>query len=283
MLAFCYEYLGGNVNILLCGDVVGRSGRDAIAKYIPMLKSKLSLDFILVNVDNAAHGFGVTKEMAINFFDLGIDVLTGGNHIFDQKEAIALLAKEKRLLRPANLSDKINGSGICETVTKRGKKIITIHLIGQKSMPLIGENPFEYAEKILKKYKLKENADAIIIDFHADVTSEKNALGQFLDGKVSAIVGTHTHIPTSDGRILTNGTAYQTDIGMCGDYNSVIGMIKGALIDKFIKGYVNAKFSPASGEATLSGLFVQTDDTTGLAISAKAIKIGGELLPTLSL
>jgi metallophosphoesterase (TIGR00282 family) len=264
------------MKFLICGDIVGRSGREAIFRYLPILKRNLSIDFIILNVDNATHGFGVNSEMARQFLEIGADVLTGGNHLFDQKETVGFLEKEKRLLRPANMSNIVPGNGVLETVLQDGRKIIVVHLIGQINMPIIGENPFYFMDQLLQKYQIGKNAQAIVVDFHAEVTSEKNALGHYLDGRVSAVVGTHTHIPTADERILERGTAFQTDVGMCGDYNSVIGMQK-TIVEKFVKGYSRQKLSPASGRATLCGVLIDTDDKTGLAASIESIRIDGSL------
>jgi metallophosphoesterase (TIGR00282 family) len=174
------------------------------------------------------------------------------------------------------MADSIPGSGVFEATTVDGRKIVTIHLLGRVHMSLIGENPFLHADKLLAKYKLGKNVNAIVVDFHADVTSEKNALGHYLDGRVSAVVGTHTHIPTADERILPGGTAFQTDIGMCGDYDSIIGMQKNAL-ERFAKGYSYQKLSPASGEATLCGAVIDVNDKTGLAKAIKPVRVGGIL------
>lgn len=265
------------MKILIYGDVVGRSGRDAVIEHIIKMRQRHDIDVVVVNADNAAHGFGITEEMTEQFFTAGADILTGGNHLFDQKTASALLAKERRLLRPANMAGTIAGSGIAEITTRTGRKAVVVHLIGQKNMPLIGENPFHYMQNVCSKYQLGQNADAIVVDFHAEVSSEKNALGHFVDGKVSVLVGTHTHIPTADTRVLEGGTAFQTDLGMCGDYNSVIGMQKQTVIEKFVKGFCNTRFAPANGTATVSALFVETDDKSGLALSARAIRVGGAL------
>ena len=184
--------------------------------------------------------------------------------------------QKKRILRPANMVDTVPGGGLLETTTANGKKVVIVHLIGQVNMPIIGENPFHYMNKLLSKYQIGVNVHAIIVDFHAETTSEKNALGCYLDGRVSAVVGTHTHIPTADERILECGTAYQTDIGMCGDYNSVIGMQK-TIVEKFISGYSYKKVSPASGNATMCGVVIDVDDKTGLAKSVNSIQVGGVL------
>lgn len=268
------------MKILLVGDIVGRAGRNTIEQYIPELKKRLSIDFIMLNVDNAAGGFGINIDIANEFFNLGADVLTGGNHVFDQNGVISLLEKDKRVLRPHNLPSNVPGVGVSETLTKNGKTVVVIHLIGQKYMPMIGNDPFESISKLLLKYVLGKNTDAILVDFHAEVTSEKNAMGHFVDGRVSAVVGTHTHIPTSDERILTNGTAFQTDLGMTGDYDSIIGMKKETAIVKFSKIHSHIKFSSSTGNATLCGLFVETDDSTGLAYMVKPIRLSGDLTET---
>lgn len=268
------------MKILICGDVVCRPGREAIEKYLPALKKKYEIDFIVLNVDNAAHGFGVNPSIADQFLNMGVDALTGGNHMFDQKDIIPFIDKEKRLLRPYNMPKITPGIGCCVYEAKNsGKKVVVLHLLGQKNMPIIGGDPFEAATAALSKYKMGENVAAIIVDFHADVTSEKNALGVHLDGQVSVVVGTHTHIPTSDTRILEKGTAFQTDIGMTGDYDSVIGMHKYAALDRFVKGYNSSKLSSATGEGTLSGLLVETDDKTGLAKKVQPVLLGGRLSP----
>lgn len=255
------------MNILIFGDVVGRSGRDIFFRELPKLKERHRSDFIVADVDNATHGFGISRSMAGAFFDAGVDVLTGGNHLFDQKDALSFLNDEKRFLRPDNMAPSIPGSGVCETILPDGRKIITIHLIGQSNMPILGDNPFLRTDDILKKYKLGANVNAIIVDFHAETTSEKTALGQYLDGRVSVVFGTHTHVPTADYRILEHGTAYQTDVGMCGDYNSVLGMEKTACVERFTKGYHTAKMTPATGAGTLYWLNVKLNDKTGLAES----------------
>ena len=263
------------MNILICGDIECRSGREAVEKYIPDLKKELALDFIIFDVDNAANGFGITTEIAKHFFALGADVLTGGNHLFDQREILPYLDQEKRLLRPLNMSSSTPGKGMIEAVAKNGKKVLVVHLLGQKDMPMIGNDPFDCMTQVLLKYQLGKNIDAIIVDFHAEVTSEKNAFGNFLDGKVSVVVGTHTHIPTADERILPNGTAFQTDLGMCGDYDSIIGMKKDTAITRYEKCYQKVKLTSAMGEATFCALFVKTDDKSGLATEVKFIKRGG--------
>ncbi len=257
------------MKFFMCGDVVGRTGRDVTKKYIKLYRDKV--DFIVVDVDNAAHGFGVVPNIARDFFEIGADVLTGGNHLVDQKEIFPMLSSDNRILKPANTSDKLPGKGVGEYTLLNGKKIVVVHLLGQKDMPMIGENPFTYMEKLFFKYKLGKNVSAIIVDFHAEVSSEKLAMGHFLDGKVSVVFGTHTHVPTADYRILEHGTAYQTDLGMCGDYNSVLGFKKEVSIERFCKGYGTGRLTPAQGEGMVSGLLVEVDDKTGLALSIEHV------------
>ncbi|MBR1735112.1 MAG: YmdB family metallophosphoesterase [Alphaproteobacteria bacterium] len=263
------------MRILICGDVDARTGRESVAKYLPELKKKFALDFIVINVDNAAGGFGITADIAKEFFNMGADILTGGNHVFDQNGVIPFLEAEPRMLRPYNLVASTPGHGFSETKTAKGQKVVVIHLLGQRFMPIIGNDPFESCSQLLSRYILGKNVDAIIVDFHAEFTSEKNALGHFLDGKVSAVVGTHTHIPTSDERILEHGTAFQTDLGMCGDYDSVIGAKKEDIVEKFTKIHTKVRIQSATGESTFCALMVETDNKTGLATSVRAFKLGG--------
>lgn len=263
------------MKILICGDVDARTGRESIKKWVPQIREKYSIDFVIINVDNAAGGFGITEKIADEFFTMGADVLTGGNHVFDQNGIVPYLEREKRLLRPHNLPASTPGHGVCEARTAKGRKVLVLHLVGQRFMPMIGNDPFESANQVLSRYILGSNVDAIVVDFHAEFTSEKYALGHFLDGRVSAVVGTHTHIPTSDEHILEHGTAFQADLGMCGDYDSVIGARKSDIVDKFTKLHMKVKIQSAEGESTMCALMIETDDRTGLAKSVKAFKLGG--------
>ena len=220
------------MKILACGDINARSGRKAVKKYLGEIISKYEIDFCVVNVDNAAHGLGITPPTLKEIFNNGADVCTGGNHLYDKREIIPVLKKNNRLLRPLNYSKYMAGVGATE-VKKNGKKYLVIHLAGQSHMPQQADNPFIVCDEFLsaQNYVLGKNIDAIIVDFHAETTSEKVALGHFLDGRVSFVFGTHTHIPTADAVVLEKGTAYITDLGMTGDYNSVIGVKKESSIE----------------------------------------------------
>ena len=244
---------------------------------MPSLIKKKKLDFVIVNGENAADsGLGITKKNTEEFFEAGADVITSGNHIWDEKETMEFIVSEKRLLRPENLVKGSPGSGIGIFKSKNNKKIVVLNLMGNIYMKKC-EDAFETAKKFVQTVKLQEDADFIIVDLHGEITSEKMAMGYFFDGKATAVVGTHTHVPTSDHRILEKGTAYQTDIGMCGDYNSVIGMNRDNSLKKFFKDSTAKKHYPALGEATISGLMVNADDDTGLAKKIEPIIVGGAL------
>ena len=265
------------MNILILGDIVGPSGREALIKKLPSLIKKKKLDFVVVNGENAADpGVGITKKNTEEFFEAGTDVITTGNHVWDQKETMEFITSEKRLLRPENLIKGSPGVGTGIFNSKNNKKVAVINLMGNIFMKKC-EDVFEAAKKFIQTVKLKRDADFIIVDLHGEITSEKMAMGYFFDGKVTMVVGTHTHVPTSDYRILEKGTAYQTDIGMCGDYNSVIGMNRDNSLKKFFKDSSAKKHYPALGEATISGLMVEADDETGLAKKVEPIIVGGVL------
>jgi len=265
------------MNILILGDIVGNSGREAIVKKLPKLIKQKKIDFVIVNGENAADpGVGITKKNAEEFFKAGADVITTGNHVWDQKETIEFISSEKRLLRPHNLIQGSPGNGFGIFNSKNKKKVAVINLMGNIFMKK-SEDVFEAAKKIIQTIKLKEDADFIVVDMHGEITSEKMALGYLFDGKATMLVGTHTHVPTSDYRIMERGTAYQTDIGMCGDYNSVIGMNRDNSLKKFFKDPSAKKHYPAIGEATLSGLMVTADNKTGLANKVEPIIIGKHL------
>jgi len=265
------------MNILILGDIMGPSGREAVIKKLPNLIKKKKLDFVIVNGENAADsGVGITKKNTEDFFEAGADVITTGNHIWDQKETMEFITSEKRLLRPENLIAGSPGVGSGIFKSKNDKKVAVINLMGNIFMKKC-EDVFKAAQKFIQTTKLKRDVDFIIVDLHGEITSEKMAMGYLFDGKATMVVGTHTHVPTSDHRIMEKGTAYQTDIGMCGDYNSVIGMNRDNSLKKFLKDASVKKHYPSLGEATISGLMVQADDETGLAKKVEPIIVGDVL------
>ena len=267
------------MKILILGDVMGPSGRKAINNNLPKIISEQTIDFTIVNGENAADdGKGITKLIAEEFFSSGVDVITSGNHIWDKKETTDYISQEDRLLRPANLAEGSPGQGYGIYLTKNKEfKVGVINLMGNVFMRKT-EDVFKIAEEIKNKIILKKNVDFVIIDFHGEITSEKMAIGHFFDGLSTGVVGTHTHVPTADTRILENGTAYQTDIGMCGDYNSVIGMNKENSLKKFLKDKSATNHFPAEGEATLSGIIIEADHETGLAKKINRLIEGGSLI-----
>ena len=268
-----------NMRLALFGDVVGRAGRIAISEHLPRLRRRLGLDFVAVNAENAAGGFGVTSAVCAELFAAGADVLTTGNHAFDQRDELDLYDQEPRLLRPANFPASNPGKGSAMIQTADGRNVLVLNLQGQLGMPPT-DNPCTAADRELSGVELGREADAVLVDFHAEATSEKYALGHYLDGRASVIVGTHTHVPTADHQILRGGAAYMSDIGMCGDYDSVIGMEKSEPVRRFTTKMSAGRFNPATGEATVSGLFVETD-AAGRAVRAEPIRTGGALSETI--
>jgi len=261
---------------MILGDVMGASGREAIKSKIKNIIDLKKIDFLIVNGENAADdGKGITKKIVDEFYSLGVDVITSGNHIWDKQEAVDFISKEERLLRPDNLVEGSPGKGHGIYLTKDKKyKIAVINLMGNVFMRKT-DDVFLSANKLQKKIKFQEDCDFLVVDFHGEITSEKMAIGHFFDGKATMVVGTHTHVPTADSRILLKGTAYQTDIGMCGDYNSVIGMNKENSIKKFLKDKKAVNHFPARGAATISGLIVDADNKTGLANKIERFIEGG--------
>ncbi|MDB9743413.1 TIGR00282 family metallophosphoesterase [Pelagibacteraceae bacterium] len=266
------------MKILLLGDVMGPSGRKVIENNLTKLINEYDIDFTVINGENAADdGKGITKSIAEEFFLQGVDVITSGNHIWDKKEIVEYIDQEERLLRPANLAEGSPGNGYGIYFTKDKKfKVGVINLMGNVFMRKT-EDVFEAAKKIKEKIILKKNVDFSVVDFHGEITSEKMAIGHYFDGVSTGVVGTHTHVPTADTRILDKGTAYQTDIGMCGDYNSVIGMNKENSLKKFLKDKKATHHFPAEGEATLSGIIIEADQKTGLAKKITRLITGGSL------
>ena len=264
------------MKILFLGDVVGSSGCSKITSDLSDQIKKNNIDFVIVNGENAdSSGVGLTKEICENFFKSGVNVITTGNHVWDQKDIMNFIDNEKRLLRPKNLFEPSPGKGFEIYITDKKFKVGVLNLMGNIFMKKC-EDVFIAAKKFLDNYKLKEDYDFLIVDFHGEITSEKNAIGYFFDGKATLVVGTHTHIPTNDSRILEYGTAYQTDAGMCGDYDSVIGMNKDNSLNRFLKKN-SSKHFPANGEATLSGVIVDCNVETGLATKVKSYIFGGQL------
>jgi metallophosphoesterase (TIGR00282 family) len=267
------------MNILILGDIMGASGRKVLINKLPDLINNYKIDFVVVNGENASDdGKGITQKITEEFFKVGVDVITSGNHIWDKKETTDFIEKEKRLLRPANLANGSPGRGYEIYLSKNKKyKVGVINLMGNVFMRKT-EDVFQTAKEICNKIKLKKDVDFLIVDFHGEITSEKMASGHFFDGLATCVVGTHTHVPTADTRILDRGTAYQTDIGMCGDYNSVIGMNKENSIKRFLKEKDATTHFPAEGEGTLSGLIVEANLKTGLANKVTRFIHGGSLV-----
>ena len=262
------------MKILFLGDVVGRAGRAAVIEELPRLRVDWKLDFIVVNAENAASGVGLTSKIADQLFEVGTDVITLGDHAFDQKEMLRHIEHEPRILRPMNFAKGAPGKGSGLFPATRGRKVFVCVALGRVFMNKPFDDPFSAVEAALK---MSGQADARIVEIHAEATSEKMAMGHWCDGKASLVVGTHTHVPTADTMILPKGTAYQTDAGMCGDYNSVIGMDKGEPMRRFVTGMSGGRFEPALGEATIAGNLVETDDKTGLATSIAPVRLGGKL------
>ncbi len=265
------------MKLLFLGDIVGKVAREKVADTIPLLREKLELDFVVVNGENAAGGFGITSDICKQFFESGVDVITGGNHSWDQPEIVGYIESESRLLRPLNHVKGTPGRGYNVYNTFDGKKILVINLIGQVFMKP-NENPFLSVDNCLKSSNLGKTVDLIFVDFHAEATSEKMAMAHFLDGKVSAVIGSHQQVPTADSQILDKGTAYQTDAGMCGDYNSVIGMQKEVPINRFLGKISKDRFKPASGNVTICGVVIETNNVTGLAKTITPLRFGGKLI-----
>ncbi len=267
------------MRVLFCGDIVGRSGRDVVLAEVPRLRRELGLDFVVVNGENAAAGFGVTAKICQELHAAGVDCITGGNHSWDQKEVIPYIAQDKRLLRPINFPPGTPGWGSNVYETVKRQKVLVINVMCRLFMDAL-DDPFRAIDAELAKHRLKGTADFILIDMHGEASSEKQSLGHHVDGRVSAIVGTHSHVPTADTWVMPGGTAYQTDAGMCGDYDSVIGMKKDVAVARFIKKMPGERLSPAEGAATLCGALIETDDRTGLAKWIEPVRLGGRLAST---
>ncbi len=269
------------MKLLFLGDVMGRSGRTALAERLPKLRADWGLDFVVVNAENASSGAGLTPEHARLLLQAGADCLTLGDHAFDQKEMLSFIESEPRILRPLNFAKSAPGKGARLFTATQGRKVLVAQALGQVFMKRPFDDPFSALDAVLKAHPLGGLAQAIMVDFHAEATSEKMAMGHWCDGRASLVVGTHTHVPTADAQILTGGTAYLTDAGMCGSYDSVIGMEKAEPLRRFITGMAKGRFEPAGGPATLSGLYVETDDRSGKAQKLAMIRVGGRLAEAL--
>ena len=267
------------MRILFLGDVMGRSGRAALTERLPGLREARKLDFVVVNGENATSGAGLSPDHARVLLQAGADVITLGDHAFDQRDMLQFIEREPRILRPLNYAKAAPGQGARVFDAPGGRKVLVAQALGQVFMRRPFDDPFSAIETVLKTHPLGGVVNATLIDMHCEATSEKMAMGQFCDGRASVVVGTHTHIPTADARILPRGTAYQSDAGMCGDYDSIIGMDKEEPMRRFLTGMSKGRFSPAMGEATLSGLYAETDDRTGRATRAEMVRIGGRLAP----
>lgn len=264
------------MRILFLGDLVGRTGRDAAAAALPVLRERLAIDLAVVNAENASHGFGVAPEMAAAIFAAGADVLTLGNHAWDRREILPFISENPRLIRPLNFPPGTPGFGSIVVELSGGRRALVLNAMGRLFMDAL-DCPFRGTAQELSKYRLGGTVAAIVVDFHAEATSEKMAFAHSFDGQVSFVVGTHTHCPSADHTVLPGGTAFMSDAGMCGDYDSVIGMAKEGATTRFWRKMPGERLAPAEGEATVCGVFVETDDTTGLARRIEPIRMGGRL------
>jgi metallophosphoesterase (TIGR00282 family) len=263
------------MRLLFLGDVVGRAAREAVVRQVPVMRAQYELDFVVVNGENAAGGFGITPDITKAFLDAGVDVVSTGNHVWDQQDIRGYIVDEPRLLRPANFPPETPGKGV-GLYEVGDKRVLVVNVMGQLFMESL-DDPFAAVERELAACPLGEAADAIIVDMHCEATSEKMAMGHFCDGRASLVVGTHTHVPTADAQILPHGTAYQTDAGMCGDYDSVIGMEKEEPVNRFVTKLRGGRFGAAQGTPTLCGVMVKTDNATGKATAIHPIRAGGRL------
>jgi len=266
------------MRLLFLGDVVGRVGRQAVIAKLPELRERYRLDFVVVNGENSAGGFGITEAICTDLIDAGADVVTLGNHAFDQKEALVFIERYPQLVRPINYPKGTPGRGASLIKTPAGMEVLVINAMGRIFMAEL-DDPFRAVDAEIAKYALGRSAHCILVDVHGEATSEKQSMGHHCDGRVTAVLGTHSHIPTADCWVLPGGTAYQTDVGMCGDYDSVIGMKKEAAVLRFIRKMPGDRLTPAEGEGTLCAALFETDDKTGLAKSVRPIRVGGRLPP----
>ena len=265
------------MRILFLGDVMGRAGRNALAQRLPGLREAWRLDFVVVNGENATSGVGLSPAHAKELLEAGADVLTLGDHAFDQREMMSFIGSEPRIIRPINFAKDAPGRGFKVFDAPGGRKVLVAQVLGQVFMKRCFDDPFSAIEPVIKAHRPGGLVQASLIDMHCEATSEKMGMGHFCDGRASVVVGTHTHVPTADAQILPKGTAFQSDAGMCGDYNSVIGMEPDEPLRRFVTGMGKGRFQPAMGEATLSGLYVETDDRTGMPKRVEQVRQGGRL------
>ena len=266
------------MRLLFIGDIVGRAGRSVVLEHLPTLVERYRIDFVVINGENAAAGFGITEAIVQDLLDAGGDVITTGNHAWDQRDALVYCDRQPAFLRPINYPSGVPGKGANLYTARNGASVLVMNAMGRVYMDSL-DCPFNAVDKELSACPMGEFADAIVVDFHAEATSEKQAMGHFLDGRVSLVVGTHTHVPTSDYRILPSGTAYMSDAGMCGDYDSVLGMEKDEPVQRFLSKVPSGRFTPSLGDPTLCGLAVDIDDSSGLAVAVEPLRIGGHLSP----
>ena len=265
------------MRMLFLGDVVGRSGRAAVVERLPKLRAEWRLDFVVVNGENASHGMGLTGDHAVLLLEAGADVLTLGDHAFDQKDMLSYIEREPRILRPLNYARGAPGRGHGVFEATQGRRLLVAQALGRVFMNKPYDDPFSEIDRVLRAHPRGGMVQASLVDMHCEATSEKMGMGHFCDGRASLVVGTHTHVPTADAQILPGGTAMLSDAGMCGDYNSVIGMEKDEPLRRFVTGMPKGRFTPAGGEATLSGVYIETDDRTGAATRVAPVRLGGRL------
>lgn len=264
------------MRLLFLGDVVGRAGRNAATEQLPGLVERYRIDFVAINGENAAGGFGISEEICQDLIDAGADVVTLGNHAWDQREALVFIERQPRLIRPANFPAGTPGRGANLFHARNGARVLVVNVMGRVFMDAL-DDPFAAVAREIEACPLGEQSDAIVIDIHAEATSEKQALGHYLDGRVSLVVGTHTHVPTADHQILSGGSGFMSDVGMCGDYDSVVGMDKEEPLNRFLRKIPRGRFETAMGRATLSGVAVELDERTGLATNIAPLRLGGRL------
>jgi 2',3'-cyclic-nucleotide 2'-phosphodiesterase len=267
------------MRLLFLGDVVGRSGREAVTSRLASLRERWQLDFVAINGENAAGGFGITEAIYNELCDAGIDAITLGNHAWDQREALVFIERAPKLVRPLNYPAGVPGRGSALLAAKNGARVLVLNAMGRVFMDQL-DDPFPAVERALAACPLGGGCDVAICDFHAEATSEKESLGHYFDGRLSLVVGTHTHVPTADHRVLAGGTAYVSDIGMCGDYDSVLGMAKDEPIRRFLTKIPSARFEPATGKGTLTGVAVEIDEGSGRALRIAPLRLGGCLEET---